>query len=457
MSDPRPSERPGFRPLAPDEQIDAAEPRSFGGDPLNDPELLRPDPFGTGPKPPLPPREPAPGSMRAASVGRGDEERAPPPGAMARRGSGVASPPPRRADRPRVPVWTAAAGGLLMALIALYALTADRGGRRAAEPADEATVQIVEAPPAEPDEAAPPAAPVRPTDADAVGRAYDDAGAIYRSEGLPGLVRRSQACDAEIRSAPAYERLDYCLAFDAIGAALQQRLNGGQPNAADSWFGQSQARGVAQVRRAAPDEFDPAARVLDVRRVLGEVGRLRRAAAPPVPTAPPPAAEAAAAPATSPPAARTPAAAERPTPAPAAKTADPPAKTPTPTRPSAPRTETLRAAAPRIEPRAAAPPARAERDFSPSFDCRYARTRSERIVCGDPQLAAADRALHRAYEAAIARGVDRRELREEQDQWLRVRERAAPDPVAIEDAYRRRIRELDARGRPPRRGLDAWF
>jgi uncharacterized protein len=65
-------------------------------------------------------------------------------------------------------------------------------------------------------------------------------------------------------------------------------------------------------------------------------------------------------------------------------------------------------------------------------------------VCDDGELAALDRRLNAAFEDAIAAGAPRRELRLEQDRWLAQREAAAPDRNAVRDAYRRRIRELDA-------------
>ncbi len=66
------------------------------------------------------------------------------------------------------------------------------------------------------------------------------------------------------------------------------------------------------------------------------------------------------------------------------------------------------------------------------------------MVCGDPQLAAADRRLNRAYREAIQAGVPERELRRAQDRWLGVREDAASDPAALAAEYEHRIRELQS-------------
>lgn len=93
-------------------------------------------------------------------------------------------------------------------------------------------------------------------------------------------------------------------------------------------------------------------------------------------------------------------------------------------------------------PEPTAAPRRARAD--PSFNCRYARSPSEEMVCSDPALAAADRRLNRAYERAIASGIPARELRAEQDDWLSIREDAARrSPRAVASVYEQRIRELN--------------
>jgi uncharacterized protein len=85
---------------------------------------------------------------------------------------------------------------------------------------------------------------------------------------------------------------------------------------------------------------------------------------------------------------------------------------------------------------------------NPSFNCRYARSVSERMVCGDPELAAADRRLARAYDRAVAAGVPARGLRAEQDDWLSIRDDAARhSPDAVASVYEQRIRELNALAR----------
>jgi uncharacterized protein YecT (DUF1311 family) len=81
---------------------------------------------------------------------------------------------------------------------------------------------------------------------------------------------------------------------------------------------------------------------------------------------------------------------------------------------------------------------------APGFDCRGARAMSEQMVCGDARLARLDRRLNRAFERAVESGVPYRELRNEQDDWLGIREDAAHrSPDAVASVYRQRIAELN--------------
>jgi hypothetical protein len=130
-------------------------------------------------------------------------------------------------------------------------------------------------------------------------------------------------------------------------------------------------------------------------------------------------------------------------PAPAVARVPTPAPTPVPERDFAvaPRTQPVIPARPPVvqeEPR------RVARNEGPAFNCRYARSRSEQMVCGDGELAQLDRRLNRAFNRAVSSGVPYRELRREQDDWLSIREDAARrSPDAVASVYRQRIRELD--------------
>jgi hypothetical protein len=103
--------------------------------------------------------------------------------------------------------------------------------------------------------------------------------------------------------------------------------------------------------------------------------------------------------------------------------------------------------APRQPSRSAEPPARAEpRDTvraNPSFNCRHARTRSERMVCADSGLASLDRKMSAIFYSALdqADARERRELRRSRDRFLAARERCATENCVAE-AYRDRIDEI---------------
>ncbi len=99
-----------------------------------------------------------------------------------------------------------------------------------------------------------------------------------------------------------------------------------------------------------------------------------------------------------------------------------------------------------IAPDRDSPPWRARRASSPSFNCRYARTRAEMMVCEDPRLAAADRRLAAAFRRAVDSGVPYGPLRRQQDRWLAARERAAVSPEAVHMVYQQRIAELENLG-----------
>ena len=89
----------------------------------------------------------------------------------------------------------------------------------------------------------------------------------------------------------------------------------------------------------------------------------------------------------------------------------------------------------------APPPAQAR--VQPAFDCSAARSAAQQMVCGDPELAAADQRMNRAYRAALAAGAPEDQLRSEQQDWLGIREDAARHSRnAVASIYEQRIDEL---------------
>lgn len=270
---------------------------------------------------------------------------------------------------------------------------------------------------------------------DRVARAYADVGRVYRTGGASELARTSRACFEHLQAAPSYGLLDYCLAFDAFAAAVMRRLSGDADILpASSWFGQAPQRGLQTAQALMGPQGDGSARLLDIRRLALQAARSGSGRRPPAAeprrqaeaqaVEPPTVVAAVEAPPT------------RPT-APPAQRTEPPrtAQRPPVPAPPAPR--------PAPQPRDyAEAPARRDPTARPSFSCRSARTRSERLVCGNADLARLDRELNRAYEDAVASGVPRRGLRREQDSWLSVRESAAGDPDAVAEIYELRIEEL---------------
>lgn len=91
---------------------------------------------------------------------------------------------------------------------------------------------------------------------------------------------------------------------------------------------------------------------------------------------------------------------------------------------------------------------------NPSFDCRFARTRSEIAVCNDSGLAALDRQMAAQYNRAVSNSDprQRRLLQSTRTRFLRFRDACRSDDC-IADVYRGRMREIRdimaGRWRPP--------
>ncbi|MFI4966445.1 MAG: lysozyme inhibitor LprI family protein, partial [Caulobacterales bacterium] len=69
-----------------------------------------------------------------------------------------------------------------------------------------------------------------------------------------------------------------------------------------------------------------------------------------------------------------------------------------------------------------APPAMAPPQFAPADPaCGGARSRAAQMVCGDPELAAADREMNQAFRRALRSGAAPDQLRQDQRYWLAIR------------------------------------
>lgn len=98
-------------------------------------------------------------------------------------------------------------------------------------------------------------------------------------------------------------------------------------------------------------------------------------------------------------------------------------------------------APPMREAEAAPPPARVR--ARPSFNCRHARTSTERMICASPRLAARDREMASLWYALMA-GADpatRGHLRRSRDAFLERRERCGSESC-VAAAYASRMAEL---------------
>jgi uncharacterized protein len=81
-----------------------------------------------------------------------------------------------------------------------------------------------------------------------------------------------------------------------------------------------------------------------------------------------------------------------------------------------------------------------------SFNCRYARSADEVLICQNARLGALDERLSGIYARLrnSLYGSARRGLEAEQASWLRSRRRCGRDAGCIASSYMQRIRELQA-------------
>jgi len=81
----------------------------------------------------------------------------------------------------------------------------------------------------------------------------------------------------------------------------------------------------------------------------------------------------------------------------------------------------------------------------PSFNCKFAAARAEKLICGDEELAALDRELNRAYrQLDRTAGPLRQQIAAEQNGWRASERDACGDAACVADAMRQRIAVLDS-------------
>ena len=123
------------------------------------------------------------------------------------------------------------------------------------------------------EEAKPILAEYRAPDRDEISRAYLNVATVYKTEGLSGVVRQTMDCFGGLKSNPSYAALDYCVALDLYGEALQRKLADGRPIPTDSYFSGVEARDLQAAREVVARDGDAGARVIDGRRLAGEVSQ----------------------------------------------------------------------------------------------------------------------------------------------------------------------------------------
>lgn len=134
--------------------------------------------------------------------------------------------------------------------------------------------------------------------------------------------------------------------------------------------------------------------------------------------------------------------APRPAPAAAPTPTEPTPTEPAPPRPAPPEpARPVTAPPPRAAQPRATPPLRVT--ARPSFNCRYAKTSTERMICASPALAAKDREMASLYYALLARAepATRAHLRRSRDWFLTRREQCGSESC-VAAAYTSRVAEL---------------
>ena len=83
-----------------------------------------------------------------------------------------------------------------------------------------------------------------------------------------------------------------------------------------------------------------------------------------------------------------------------------------------------------------------------SFNCRYARTADERVICDRPNLSHLDERLSRRYQRAYngAEPGMKRRLERQQAAWLQSRHNCGDNARCIRRHYEVRIGELESFG-----------
>jgi len=82
--------------------------------------------------------------------------------------------------------------------------------------------------------------------------------------------------------------------------------------------------------------------------------------------------------------------------------------------------------------------------ITPSFDCNKATTKSEKLICSDPNLSNADKQLAEIYVRVLEQSSNQDWLKKDQLSWMKHQRDTCKDVPCMLNAYKDRINELDA-------------
>ncbi|WP_373499774.1 lysozyme inhibitor LprI family protein [Desulfococcus sp.] len=81
--------------------------------------------------------------------------------------------------------------------------------------------------------------------------------------------------------------------------------------------------------------------------------------------------------------------------------------------------------------------------YSASFDCKKASTKSEKLICSNPQLSAADGQLAEVYSQVREQAIDQEWLKKDQLSWMKYQRDTCSDALCMLNSYKTRIDELN--------------
>src|SRR5260370_4180983 len=79
---------------------------------------------------------------------------------------------------------------------------------------------------------------------------------------------------------------------------------------------------------------------------------------------------------------------------------------------------------------------------SASFDCAKAKTKVDKLVCGDPKLSDLDEKLIALYNKALALSPVPEDTKQQQLEWVKQSRNTCKDADCLEQAYTSRISDL---------------